>query len=569
MNQTGYSNRPGRVLPFKGTGAHYFRQALSKADSNDLPGACASYQMALRLEPDNPEYILGMAEMLTGMGRFDDSNRVLLKYFPEEKARPAECYFGMGCNFYGLMEYANARNALERYLDLEPEGAFMYDAYDMLDALDEYAAGEGMSEVTALQKEEALEKARQLMAAGELEKAEDLLQKEVKARPGHMAARCDLALVWYCRQEKKQAEEELEQVLQEEPGHVQARCTRALLRQSTRDMQGAMADAQVLRDQDIEDMDDLHRASLTLMELGDFAGAQPFLRKMAQRAPYDTGILHRQGICAYALEDYERAAHYYDLLAKIDRTDTIARYYRRLCKRTAAGGKKHQGLPLHYQVPMDEVVQRVRTLNNYIRKSKEAQQAEWGPEGELTGLAQWCLTLGEDDIRQAALHLIASFGDVWSERILRDFALRREPDEEIKRKALGLLKHIGAKEPYLTYIGGQMMESRVSLLPGLPDNLPAAYREVFKTCLEGMRGVRSEAVIQRAGKMWKDYLSGMRHYPHLTSAQISALAAALEYAACQAAEIKATKLELCRKYGVSMLRFNGALAKLNGKEPKA
>ena len=505
MNQTGYSKGPGRVLPFKGTGTHYFRQALSKADSNDLPGACASYQMALRLEPDNPEYILGMAEMLTGMGRFDDSNRVLLRYFPEEKDRPTECYFGMGCNFYGLMEYGNARNALERYLDLEPEGMFAYDAYDMLDALDAYGE-ENMSEVTVLQKEEALEKARQRMAEGELDQAETLLEKELEVRPDHMAARCDLALVWYCRQEKKRAEAALEQVLQEAPEHVQARCTRALLRQSNHDMQGAMEDAQALREMAIEDMDDLHRASLTLMELGDFAGAQPFLRKMAQRAPYDTGILHRQGLCAYALEEYDRAAHYYDLLTKIDRTDTIARYYRRLCKRTAAGGKKRQGLPLHYQVPMDEVVQRVRSLNNYIRKSKEAQQAEWGPEGELTGLAQWCLTLSEDDIRQAALHLIASFGDVWSERLLRDFALRREPDAEIKRRALGLLKHIGAKEPYLTYIDGQMMESRVSLLPGLPENLPAPYRDVLKTCLEGMRGVRSEDAVQRAGKLWQSYL---------------------------------------------------------------
>lgn len=568
MNQTGYSKGPGRVLPFKGTGTHYFRQALSKADSNDLPGACASYQMALRLEPDNPEYILGMAEMLTGMGRFDDSNRVLLRYFPEEKDRPTECYFGMGCNFYGLMEYGNARNALERYLDLEPEGMFAYDAYDMLDALESYGE-ENMSEVTVLQKEEALEKARQRMAEGELDQAETLLEKELEVRPDHMAARCDLALVWYCRQEKKRAEAALEQVLQEAPEHVQARCTRALLRQSNHDMQGAMEDAQALREMTIEDMDDLHRASLTLMELGDFAGAQPFLRKMAQRAPYDTGILHRQGLCAYALEEYDRAAHYYDLLTKIDRTDTIARYYRRLCKRTAAGGKKRQGLPLHYQVPMDEVVQRVRTLNNYIRKSKEAQQAEWGPEGELTGLAQWCLTLSEDDIRQAALHLIASFGDVWSERLLRDFALRREPDAEIKRRALGLLKHIGAKEPYLTYIDGQMMESRVSLLPGLPENLPAPYRDVLKTCLEGMRGVRSEDAVQRAGKLWQSYLEQENHYAHLTGAQVAALAAALEYTACQAAEEKVTKLELCRKYGVSMLRFNGALAKLNGKEPKA
>ena len=84
-----------------------------------------------------------------------------------------------------------------------------------------------------------------------------------------------------------------------------------------------------------------------------------------------------------------------------------------------------------------------------------------------------------------------------------------------------------------------------------------------------MRGVRSEDAIQRAGKLWQSYLEQENHYAHLTGAQVAALAAALEYAACQAAEEKVTKLELCRKYGVSMLRFNGALAKLNGKEPKA
>ena len=568
MRDQGSSRRTGRVLPFQKSGEMYFRQALAKADNHDLPGACASYQLALFQEPENPDYILGLAEMLTGMGRFDDSNRVLFSCLPSHRKRPAECYFGMGCNFYGLMEYANAQSALERYLDMDPEGAFIYDAYDMLDALEEYREG-SVSEVTALQKTRSLEKARQLVGESRFKEAAAILEKELEDRPDHVEARCDLALVRYCMQDKQSAMAELDRVIEKAPGNVQAHCTKALFLQGENDIEGALREAEILRGLSIEEGEDLHRASLTLMELEDFKGAQQLLHKMAQIMPYDTGILHRLGVCAYALEDYAKAASYYDTLAKIDRMDTIARYYRHLCRKTAKGEKKRQGLPVYYQVPLDEVVQRVRGLNGFIGKPKEAQQAEWYPGGETMSLLRWHLTLGEYDVRLAALNLIASFGDIWSERILRSFALRREPDEEIKRSTLGLLKRMNAQEPYLLYIDGQMMESHVSLLPGLPDNLPPAYGEVMKACLNGMSGVRSEEAILQAGEAWRRYVTAQEHLPHLTGAQISALAAALEYVACQAEGVSVTKIELCRKYGVSMLRFNGALAKLSEKERKS
>ena len=559
---------PGRVLPFEITGERYLHQALAKADHNDLPGACASYQLALYKEPDNPDYIMGYAEMLTGMGRFDESNRVLLCFFPDVKDRPATCYFGMGCNFYGLMEYDNCRNALERYLDVEPEGQFVYDAYDMLDALDMYATG-NLEDLTYLQKRRVLEKARWLLAKNRFDEAADTLQKEMKERPDHVEAQCDLALTWYCMRDKDKARAELEKVLAAKPDNVQARCTKALFLQGEGDLAGARQEAGALKSLTIEDPDDLHRASLTFMELEEYEEAAAFLRKMAQQAPFDSGLLHRQGVCAYAQGDYARAAHYYDLLLKIDAADTIARYYRRLCRRTANGEKKRRELPIQYQVPMDEVVQRVHRLNAFIRKPKETQRAEWQLGSETMNLVRWCFTLGDDTVHQAALNLAASFGDIWSERILRAFALQRDTGEEAKRKALGLLKHIGAKEPYLTYIDEKMMESHVSLLPGLPEKAPPAYGEVLKTCMDGMQGQRSEGAILQAGNIWSEYLAGNRHMPHLTSAQIAALAAALEYTACQAEGITVTKLEICRKYGVSMLRFNGALAKLMGKESKA
>lgn len=565
MNENERIKPAGRILPFEITGERYFRRALSKAENNNLLGACASYQLALFNEPDHADYILGYAEMLTGMGRFDDSNRVLLCFFPDKRSRPAECYFGMGCNFYGLMEYDAARASLERYLHADPEGSLIYDAYDMLDALDEYGDG-NLEDLSELQKRRVLERARDLLSEARFDEASEILQSELKERPGHVAAQCDLALTWYCMGEKNKAKKELDAVLAAQPDNVQAHCTRALFLQGVDDMAAAREEAETIMRLSIEDPDDLHRASLTMMELGEYAHAQTILQTMSQYAPYDTGVLHRLGVCAYALEDYNRAAHYYDTLLRINALDSIARYYRRLCRKTAGGGRKRRELPAQYQVPMDEVVQRVRKLNAFIGKPIESQRAEWRLGGEMMDLIQWCLTLGDDTVRQAALNLVASFGDIWSERILRDFALRREPGEEIKHKALGLLKHIGAKEPYLTYIGDNMLESHVSLLPGLPGNLPASYGDVLKLCAEGMRSERPEKAILRAGTIWSDYLASGAHYPHLTSAQVNALAAALEYAACQAEEITVTKLEVCRKYGVSMLRFNGALAKLGEKE---
>ncbi|MPN64877.1 hypothetical protein SDC9_212655 [bioreactor metagenome] len=91
---------------------------------------------------------------------------------------------------------------------------------------------------------------------------------------------------------------------------------------------------------------------------------------------------------------------------------------------------------------------------------------------------------------------------------------------------------------------------------------------MLKICVEGMRSERDEKVILRAGSLWSEYLASDTHFPHLTNAQVTALAAALEYVACQAEDISVTKLEICRKYGVSMLRFNGALAKISEKERK-
>ena len=131
-----------------------------------------------------------------------------------------------------------------------------------------------------------------------------------------------------------------------------------------------------------------------------------------------------------------------------------------------------------------------------------------------------------------------------------------------------MLKAINAREPYLSYIDGELVESRVSLMPVMPKGLPKAYGEVMENCVDYMRGIRDDRCISTAVKLWGKYVNGLSSYPPISNGQKMALAAALEYEACRKCGVDVTKLELCSKYGISMVRFNNAMGKLNKGESK-
>ena len=155
-----------------------------------------------------------------------------------------------------------------------------------------------------------------------------------------------------------------------------------------------------------------------------------------------------------------------------------------------------------------------------------------------------------------------------TKRYLRDFALRKEESTDLKRDTFAMLKAINAKEPYLSYIEGELVESRVSLMPVMPKGLPKAYGEVMENCVDYMRGIRDDRCISTAVKLWGKYVNGLSSYPPISNGQKMALAAALEYEACRKCGVEVTKLELCSKYGISMVRFNNAMGKLNKGESK-
>lgn len=561
------TEKGGKVLQFAQDGEFYYRSGSSKLEKNDLTGAIASYRMALKLDPKNYDAVLGIAEILTAMGRTEESNRLLMVKFREEE-RPAEAYFGMGCNFFAQREYDQARMSFDKYLDEDPEGEFAYTAYDMAEAIDDGTAQAYQDGPFAVPGYTEAEQARRLMEKEDFKGAIELLEKTVEEHPELSYARNNLALCYYCVHDYDKATDQVGAVLKEEPQNIQAHCNLAIFMRGAKDDVGLKRQVDYLKTVATEDADDLNRLCVTFMDLREFAVALPIAKKLYNKKSFDPAVIHRLGLCAYYTGEWAYALSCYDKLIKIDGEDSIARFYRGICKAAIMGAPKAMSLMLNYQVPAEEVIARIKKLNEYIHIPREKLMEMWKEGGDVRMTAKWGLTLPDQSVKRAILSFIASFRDETAEEILRDFALRKEESTDLKRDTFAMLKAINAREPYLSYIDGELVESRVSLMPVMPKGLPKAYGEVMENCVDYMRGIRDDRCISTAVKLWGKYVNGLSSYPPISNGQKMALAAALEYEACRKCGVEVTKLELCSKYGISMVRFNNAMGKLNKGESK-
>jgi tetratricopeptide (TPR) repeat protein len=186
------------VIPFERERARFFFKArLRTAGQNDLLEAISYYHQAQRRDPENVDVQLAIAEVLTEMRRYEQSNRLLFPLLSLNES-PAECFFGIACNFLGLQEFSHAHDSLESYLALDPDGEFVADALDMLDVIEDEGMLYSMPGVQPPEEREALNacaRGRQLLENGRMDEAVKLLAMAAKKQPEY--ALC--AAIWRLR----------------------------------------------------------------------------------------------------------------------------------------------------------------------------------------------------------------------------------------------------------------------------------------------------------------------------------------------------------------------------------
>lgn len=134
--------------------------------------------------------------------------------------------------------------------------------------------------------------------------------------------------------------------------------------------------------------------------------------------------------------------------------------------------------------------------------------------------------------------------------MLRQFVMKPEEEDELKKMALLVLRHMGAEEPYRARIGGREVEIRSP--SGEPTLSPwmERWKRVLECCLDGMRGRYDAVQIKDAQTLWAQYLVHCKADPP-TVRKVEGWAAALEYVVAKMHGLCLTQVDAARKYRVA------------------
>ncbi|MFU0800742.1 MAG: tetratricopeptide repeat protein [Xylanivirga thermophila] len=548
-----FARNKSNVIPFDQDGEFFYRKACKYVKDNRYIDALNFYRKAVEKEPENIDYMLDLAEVFTEMTYFDESNKLLFSILENDDS-VSDCYFGLGCNFLGLQEYDKAEECFEKYLDKAPNGVYSEDAKELLEILrDEQFYLDVFDEFEFIDPKiyKMASKGKVLLDDGEYEKAARQLQKVLKLDPTLVFAKNNLALAYFCMSKLDRAIELSKEVLDVFPSNVHANCNMAIFLQEKGDSEGKQKYTNSILNLPTDDVEDLHKMAVTLCELKEHQKANIYLKMLLQYKPYDVKILHYTAVSAFNLRRFREAMEYWDKVDKLSPYNTISNFYKRYTQNLLRYNGEFKELPYGFQVPYEEVVFRVKKINEIFNTPKSELKEKWESNDSLKALLIWGLELNDDTIKRAILNTVASFGDQNAERFLRDFILKRDENKDLKKDALTMLKQIGAKEPYIAYVDDNIVEVKVNIIDMSRIKIPKELQNIADFTISNMEDRYSDGYQEQIKDLWVKFIKAQ--YPDKVPRirKKEAWAAALELYYCMKNDIKISKGEIIDYYGIS------------------
>lgn len=556
MNKKVFANRRSKVLPFDQSGQFYYKKAQKYIDSNNYVNALSFYRKAVDKDPENVNYKMDLAQVFSEMNYYDESNRLLFLVLQKERNK-SECYFGLGCNFMALREYEKAEECFDRYLKMDSEGVYAEDVDDLLDLLrsTEYFTEEEFYLGNLSPAKEKLyklaNKGRELLDAGEYKRAIKCMEKVVKKDPALVFVRNNLSLAYYCEGEASKAVEMTRDILIEYPKNIHANCNLAIMLNDSGNEAEVTELKKVILGFKTDDPDELHKIAVTLCELKLHKEANSALKELLQYRPYDVKLLHYYSVSWFNMRNFRESLFLWNRIEKILPENMISNYYKKLTQNYIKEDKEFKELGYHFQVPYEEIIFRVRKVNDLLKLSIEDLKQKWEINDWTRGLFVWGLSLNDNLMKKGILNAVASMKDAKAEYFLRDFSLRKNVDDDLKKDALMLLNQMGAKEPYMAYMNDNVVEIRVNSADFQENEVPAYYQRVVNIAIEGMRNRYKRGYEADIKRLWDNFLSAAKTYSLPKIKKPEAWAAALELFYCSVKDLSASKREIAKRYNIS------------------
>ncbi|MBD2847491.1 tetratricopeptide repeat protein [Paenibacillus sp. IB182496] len=541
------------VIPIRLDATFFFERAVQSLDRCHYDKALKYFRRAVDYEPDNPVNHCNMAGILSEMGNYEESNRILQHILQHLEPEMAECHFYMANNYANLEMYEAAEDAVVKYLEQDEEGQFLGEAEEMMELL-HYELERPLRQPLIKSREglEEHDRARTLLEDGRFSEAVRLLEALVEKQEDFLAARNNLALAYYYMGLFDKGMASVAGVLEREPGNLHALCNLAIFYQHA-GKQAALAELLVALGKTYPmQQEHVFKLGTTLGILGQHEAAQRQFARLLHGSDMmdDPCLYHYAAVAALNIGRADEAERLWRQAARLDPQSDVPKYYLDHLFRVRRG-EERATTSYHYHLPFTEQFK-------LWERSGSGLPEQLRRDPLVRSSFFWALRHGDRQTKLQVIQALGMIGDQEVELALRDFLLEPGEDDYLKQIAIFVLRTIGVHGGLRAVLEGKTQTIDPNRMPSRLPVWEDKWQAVQEAALRRMS--RHYDLVQQHDllTLWVDYLSRM--YPQVPRiGKVEGWAAALEYLTAKMHRRSISYHQVSTRYGVSISTVSKAV----------
>lgn len=545
-NKPVMGKRKPNIIPIALDATFFYERAVQSMDRHRYDRALKYFRRAAEYEPENPVNHCNLAGVLSELGDYGESNKILQHILDQLDASMTECYFYMANNYANMDDFEGAEQALIRYLEQDPDGHYLDEAEEMMEFLS-YELERPMA-ITSIKAREGFvehDKARALLEEGKFAEAVGVLETLVESMPEFLAARNNLALAYYYMGQFRKAETTILEVLELEPGNLHGLCNLAIFCQHYGDRERLEELTALLRKMLPFQQDQLFKLATTMGILSEHEAAYGLFRRLLKQGNgrAEPCLYHYAAVAAYNIGRLPEAEKLWHQAGKADSSSPTSAYY--LAKLELPANERPGKVSYHYHLPLEE------QLKGLEKASSEVLPEHMQRDPLVRSSLFWALRHGDAETKMQVIQAFGLIADQEVELALRDFLMDPEQDDALKKVAVYVLRSMKVSDPLQVVIGGEPIVVRTKPISAKLPEWRDRWQEILELAQEHMR--RRYDVVQQhdAETLWVEFLS--RTYPNVPKmVKPDGWAAALEYWTAKMHRRRLTYHDVAVRYGVSI-----------------
>ena len=394
--------------------------------------------------------------MLSEQGYIDHSSEVLVNIVKNIDPDYLECYFGLGCNYLQLQKIKKSSEYFSIYLEKAPDGEFAEEAEELLEMLTMIKDANNNLDDEELEKiykieEEAIDH----LEKREYEEAAKKFETVVKMLPNAIPARNNLSLAYYYLGFIDKAIELAREVLFFEESNVHANCNLAIFYNKQGTTGWVKKQIRIINEIQTDNEDFLYKIGDTYGSLGRHVNSYKTFKKLLTLDFNNPVYVHFAAVAAFNCRKYKESIKLWEKLSRLDKGNMISGYFVEAAKRQLDTEDKELFFSYIYQLPKEEIKNRLDFLYKFIEMPKDECKSEFENNENMSDIIYFGMNFDKYFLRKIIFNKIKNDKLIETEHIIRKFMLRDDVENYIKMESVFLLNSMGAKEPYTVRFDGE------------------------------------------------------------------------------------------------------------------